>query len=650
MKKLLLLTTCLCLTIAMIAQQSTKNLKVDKEVASQSMKMTKQVMTGFEDLPHQINPNIPADDRTMPAEAIGTTVYDLQSNAACQNRIDDKGTDVLSATWTYGTDAAAGYPGRGTGFNSDEGTGWGPPPVSRVEASVRTGWPGVGHLADGSPVVVAHISDPAVPVSALHVSRWHAGSGTWIETDIPSASPGGMLWPRMAVGGADGNSIHVIGVTTPTGNGGQVYNGVDGHLLYFRSTDGGTTWDMTDITIPGIDNTRYVAGDADAYVIDASGETVAIGLWSDLGDVVVAKSTDNGANWSLHIPRDFPFDAYTIDQGWTNDMLSYQDTVGAPVSANGLYAINSSDGTGDVLIDNNGMVHAWYGDMPYLDEDLTDGNFSFYPLTSGVRYWNESYGDDSTNVVAGLVDADGDGAYTLQNTNIGVAASYFTSITSFISAGVDSKNNLYVAYSALTEDNWKEDANPELQHYRHIFVTASGDGGETWLEDPVDLISPGLVDDDDLIPAMEAVFPSVARTVTGNHLHVIYQLDFEPGLSVRGDTDPAETNFIYHIAVNIEDEFGFVNTEEVAVETFNLALAPNPASGNVKLSYELPTSAQTSISIMTMVGQEVSRQEFGQQQAGYFTENLDISNLSRGVYLVRFQADNQIATQKLVVN
>lgn len=640
MRKSLLFVLCSFFAVAMIAQSSPtyKGAKLDKEVASQPQLMNKVAMTGFEDLQVHVNPNLPLNDRTDPAISIGTTIYDLQSNAAVQNRLVDAGGD-LHATWTMGFDAAGGYPNRGAGYNSNDGSGWGPDPSTRVE-SVRTGWPAIGALGDGTPVILAHTS-----ANLLHLSKWHAPSGTWIETDIPSASPGGMLWPRMAVGGADGNTIHAIGITTPTGNSGQVYEGVDGHLLYFRSTNGGDTWDKVDVIIPGIDNTKFAGMDADAYVIDADGETVAVGLWSDLGDVIVAKSSDNGETWTANIIRDFPIDAYAPDQGWTEADVSYQDTVGGP---DGVLAIQSSDGTGDVLIDKDGKVHAWYGEMFYADDDLTDGNFSFYPLWSGVRYWNESYGQDSTNVVAGLVDADGNGAYDLQSTSTGVAGSYFTSITTFISAAVDQNNNMYVAYSALTEDNWKEDANPELQHYHHIFLTVSQDGGETWLEDPVDVIAPGLVDDDDLIPAMEAVFPSLARDVTGDQLHLTYQLDFEPGLSVRGDTDPAETNFIYHLAFDLE-EFSIVGTEEVAPETFNLELAPNPAQGNVNVSYDLPEAAQTTISVVNMMGQEVSRETLGNQFAGKYTHNLNINNLANGVYLVRFQADNQISTQKLVV-
>ncbi len=625
--------------------QSTEFQQVDmRDHASvKAIKVVKPALTGFEPAPAHVNPNLPLNDRTDPAAPIGTSTYDLQSNNSCMNRITNHNTG-LAAAWTMGLDAAAGWPNRGTGFNSNDGSGWGPPPVARIEAQVRVGWPALCALADGTPVVVTHISDPAVAISQLHVARWHAGSGTWIETDIPSASPGGNLWPRAVAGGADGNTIHAIGITTPTGNGGMQYAGLNGHLLYHRSTDGGTTWDKLDVILPGIDSTRYTSVGADTYNIDADGETVAVAVFDDLGDLILCKSEDNGETWTTHIVRDFPIDKYAVDQGWTAADLTYQDTVGAP-AAN---AILSTDNTGEVLVDRNGMVHCWFGEMYYADDDLTDGNFSFFPLLGAVRYWNESHGNDSTRVVSGLLDSDGNGTFDLQDAaSAAIAGNYFQGATSMMSAGVDQFNNIFLTHTALVENYWKEDANPQLQHYHHVYVTASIDGGETWLDNPMDIIAPGLVDDDDLIPAMEAVYPSMARNVD-DQIHIVYQLDFEPGTSLGTDSDPAETNFFYHLALDVADLV--TSTEEVVTpETFKFGLAPNPTNGIVSVSYELPTSANASVSVRNMVGQEMMHFDQGDQLAGEYNFNLDVSNLANGVYLVSFQADNQITTKKLVV-
>lgn len=647
MRKSLLTTLFSFFALILVAQFSPEYKQPDLGNAAsvKAIKVQKIGLTGMED-PGHVNPNLPLNDRTEPAEAFGTTTYDLQTNNSTQNRLYNHGGNKLTGVWTMGQDAAAGWPDRGTGVNTNDGTSWGPPPSARIEQVVRTGWPAVGALADGTPVVVTHISDGAVPVSVLHLAKWHEPSGTWIETDIPTNNSGGMLWPRMATGGPDGNSIHVIGITTPTGNGGVEYAGMNGHLLYNRSTDGGETWDLTDVIIPGMDSTKYLNTTADSYSIDVDGENVAIAYFDDLGDVLVSKSTDNGMTWTTSVVRDFPIDKYVVDAGWTDADLSYQDTVGAPAAG----AVLSSDQTGEVLIDRDGLVHVWYGQMYYADEDLTDGNFSFFPLLGGVRYWNETHGEDSSRVVSGLVDSDGNGVFDIAGTASAVlAGNYFTSATPFMSAGVDLNNNLYLTHSALVENYWKEDANPSLQHYHHIYVTASQDGGETWLEDPIDVIAPGLVDDDDLIPAMEAVYPSMARDINTEQLHLSYQLDFEPGTALGSDSDPAETNFIYHLAFDLA-EFGIVGTEEVvAPESFNLELSPNPASGNVKISFEYDNAAQTSISIMNMMGQEVYSQNKGNLTSGKHGFQLDISDLVPGLYTVSLRAENTISTKKLLI-
>ncbi|MCB0570476.1 MAG: hypothetical protein KDC66_11955 [Phaeodactylibacter sp.] len=74
-------------------------------------------------------------------------------------------------------------------------------------------------------------------------------------------------------------TIHVICITTPLGNGGAEYEGVDGHPLYFRSTDAGLAWNKADVILPGLDSSTITFGRADTYAIDARDGTVAIGMF-----------------------------------------------------------------------------------------------------------------------------------------------------------------------------------------------------------------------------------------------------------------------------------------------------------------------------------------------------------------------------------
>ena len=47
-------------------------------------------------------------------------------------------------------------------------------------------------------------------------------------------------------------------LTAPTGLGGAIWNGLDGALVYYRSQDGGVTWDIKDMQLPTLDTSKYL--------------------------------------------------------------------------------------------------------------------------------------------------------------------------------------------------------------------------------------------------------------------------------------------------------------------------------------------------------------------------------------------------------
>ena len=83
---------------------------------------------------------------------------------------------------------------------------------------------------------------------------------------------------------------------------------------------------------------------------------------------------------------------------------------------------------------------------------------------------------------------------------------YGTSLTSLASPGIDEDGVIYLAYSSYMENYFNENATPSLQHYRHVYVTASMDGGETWLENPTDVIRAETILEPDLLSNFEATF------------------------------------------------------------------------------------------------------------------------------------------------
>jgi hypothetical protein len=342
-------------------------------------------MSGNEALSHlMVNPNpttsassnLKTSVGTGSETLIGTTTYDLQSNAAVQNRIVVHADGTISAGWTISQQYNNTFSDRGTGYNFFDGTSWGAAPSLRLEDS-RGGWPSIIALGNGTECAITHNTDNSY---INNTYRTTTGSGSWVESPVTNSY---MIWNRSAAGGLDGNTIHMIGVTAAASFGGTPFNGLDGALVYYRSQDGGNTWDITDMQLPGMDTSMYDGMNGDVYAIAAQDNIVVVAYFDDWGDSYIVKSTDNGDSWTRTTFLDFPVTKYIPDSGFDLDNNDTTDH------------IFSTDNYGALILDDNGDAHVFYGVMQYADDDLSDGGSSWYPGTNGIAYWNETFGSDT---------------------------------------------------------------------------------------------------------------------------------------------------------------------------------------------------------------------------------------------------------------
>ena len=101
----------------------------------------KVTMSGDEALSHlMINPNphtapVLNSKSNMTEVVIGTSTYDLQTNASVQNRIVVHNDGTISAGWTMSAEFNTTYSDRGTGYNFFDGGSWGSNPTMRLEDS-----------------------------------------------------------------------------------------------------------------------------------------------------------------------------------------------------------------------------------------------------------------------------------------------------------------------------------------------------------------------------------------------------------------------------------------------------------------------------------------------------------------------------------
>ena len=275
MKRITLLL--LAITPWLLTSQSQKQLTLapgqNIQFGPSAIGKVKTPTTGLENAA-SLNESVPAAPRVLAELIAGVTTYDLQSNGSMARRLHNWGNGEVSATWAMSRTGseAAGYADRGTGYNKTSGGAFGPYPTTRIEGpSTRTGFPAYFVTDAGEEWVFSH--GGTVGNYTIHYEHKAASATTWTGGNVPVTTPHGGLWIRACAGGADGNSIHLIYYTTPTGAsfGGVPIEGIDGMVKYCRSTDGGQTWDILDYTLPGISSDDYASMSADAYSIDASG-------------------------------------------------------------------------------------------------------------------------------------------------------------------------------------------------------------------------------------------------------------------------------------------------------------------------------------------------------------------------------------------
>lgn len=523
MKKNVLLALALGLTGSTFAQQV---LQAPANLSQSAQPYTKQLLTGSEPMNGTFLSNKGGGLGSLASlngTQIGTTTYDLQSNSSVMQRLWRFPDGTMSAAFTYSSAGNLAAPDRGTGYNHYNAMGnWGSAPIARIE-SERGGWPTLVGTGTNGEINVLHNTTSSVLTMNRRAVK---GLGTWTETNVTNPLLD-MLWNRAAIGGPTNNTYHLIGLTAPSGNGGSIYQGLDGALLYYRSLDGGVTWDQQEVLLPYATSAYYTGFEGDSYAITARGNTVAIAVFPTWGDCMVMKSTDNGTTWNKLTVIDLP-DAFDPDvniSDFNNDGVA--DT------------INTTDNTGSVLIDPSGNVHVWFGNMRVIEDDPSAAGWSYFPYTNGLMYWNETMPENMPQMITGMLDANNNGQLDFVNGGSNDLALYFMSLASMPFATADDNGKLYLTYSAVVEDKTNFS-----QHYRHVYMMTSDDGGCTWTE-PHDVTG-----SDDFA---ECVFASLANSVGSDDIvHFIYQEDDEPGLAVRGDEDPYTNNKIVHVAVDAD--------------------------------------------------------------------------------------------------
>jgi hypothetical protein len=555
---------------------------------------------------------------TLEDPSIIVTKYDLQTNSSSQNRIYLYPDYSIGATSQMShTDA---FSDRGTGYNYKTGGTWGTAPTARVESS-KSGWPSYQPLGVNGEIFVSHHMTAGLFVC----TRATKGTGPWTETILPGpASAPDISWPRVVTNGPDRNYVHILCDTYVP------YNGLATALLYYRSLDGGQTWDIQAQQIDGITSGEYLTISADTYTwAEPKGDTLCFLVSDSWNDMFIMKSTDNGENWTKTVIWPSPYNL------WAGG-----DTTGT---------FWCPDGSSAIAMDKNGKAHILSGLMR-ANGDAAGAKY-WVPKTDGVLYWNEDMPVWPEVLDPDQLYADGNLIGWVLDTNVFYVADgqipyYFLSLSGMPNIAIDDDNNIYAVWSGATMT-----LDPDNYILRHIYGRGYNATDGAW-NDITDLT------DDFLYSWSECAYPTISPTTSPGQVHILFQEDELGGVSVnyinggaQGQQVPIDNDMIF-LDRSKYSYFGIITGQEEnnVPAVFDVSQNfPNPATERTSIAVNMKQGNDLSLKVTNTTGQTIYFQDNGNVQPGQHSFNLDCSSWSPGIYFYTVRSGNNIVTNKMVV-
>ena len=621
MKKSLIFLFALILSIQCFAQ---KRVFVSKEKRDISVIMENPALEATK-FTKEINPTVKSYTFPPEEEQIGDTRYDDQANASIQNRIYLYEDGTIGATWTRGM-SDPNYTDRGTGYNYFDGNNWGPLPDEQVE-EVRVGWPSYAPLGENGEMIVAHGSD-----GLIISTRDEKGTGEWNYSTLQGPPDHEyMIWNRTITSGIDNMRVHAMAVTASTVYNGTPYLGLNGALVYSLSTDGGATWQIENSVLDGMGSDYYVEYTGDTYnFAPPKDDIIAFVVGKSWYDLFLMKSTDGGETFEKTLIWEHPYPFFDPQNMIVTDTFY------------------CADGSHTCVIDMDGMVHVAFG----INRAYSNGTDSYwFPYVDGIAYWNENMPTFSNNLNAlnpyGHPDSELIEDYNLvgwtqdvnnngQSDLLDEIGTYYIGLSSMPQLVLDDNNQLFLIFSSATEtyDN-------TVANYRHLWARMSPDGGSSWNEF-LDLTS-GLIHIYD-----ECVYPSCAANSDDN-IHLVYQTDVEPGVSIWGTLHAAVDNKTMYMKVLKTDIIGIDERGQLIYEYDVSQNYPNPFNSTSVVNVNIKKTTELCLEIVNVMGQNVSKVNAGVVQPGMNKITIDATELTPGIYFYTVKAGDSSVTKKMIV-
>ena len=570
---------------------------------------TMQVTKGLESFENvKSEPNM-----TRTEGELDYTTYDWQTNAGPRNWTivwpDGK------ANFAYNIATTENYSDMGTGIGTynSECDEW-IPLGGRIEAE-QTSFGSIARYKDNGIVVAANTDssigifivenkDNMTPNSVLAVSYL---DGTY----NPNC-------PAVMTSGPNRDIIHIIA----TG-----FN--DNKLYYFRSTDGGLTWDKNNVILPYLTEEYGSSwGSHVAYWMETTEDNcLALVVNNPWSDGMVIYSYDDGEAWMRKVFYQHPGINNTFDYwfyyprwvscDWADNhelRLAYEFNCSTGEPGSGSY----NPAIGGVAFWSESLPYQGNGQPFIMDSQYIRELWDSSPYFHNPPYetWPEYFGyvsDLENGLPFSVEDLGLHGDYNCGPVAMPILFKY------------DSDPYLLAVWIAIDENYIDSNGN----YYFKLWATASLNGGHTWYP-KVELSN------DFMWMLDEFVFPQAA--IVGSTLVIVVQADSETGTYVQDDDIDPDDCYYQGFTFDIYSLFPIgpiFGTPEVEHNT-HITVYPNPAVDRLNVTL----NKNAAVTIYNIMGQAVMNVN------GHVGANtIDISNLSSGIYYISAGSD----TQKFIV-
>ncbi len=531
-----------------------------------------------------------------PGQQVGTTQYDMQTNAPTGNRIVMDASGNIHVCWMNGVNQVSGNRWIYYNFRDAASGTWGwtttgiqvnPPPQG-------DGYTNLDVLSGGEGVITYHsLNDTPTPDYAVISVDLLPGFGQFTEYDVPDMlSDPSMesIWPYVAVDRQD--RIQIVAHEHITAG------GEPKRLMYTRSDDGGDTW--TDPVV--VDTLNTIAGIIVASSVD---DKVAIvyghhTVNPDVRHDLYYVESEDGITWDWN-------DKVNVTNYYTNpgldSMVAYQDN--------------------DAVYDNDGNLHIVWVGTHYSGGWFYHSYLMHWSEATGITEIAEHPQHDFTNCLPG--------AHNLAFGKLSIAC--------------DSDNNLFVIATRFDNQDCSVGgfANGEL------FGSASNNGGATW-GDVVNLTNSPTPD----CWPMECDsdhWSSLAETVDDS-LYILYINDKDAGGAPRPEGVATE-NPVMYLSVDKQVLLDMLEVDDdKIVEPTTFALKqnyPNPFNASTTIEYVTLTSGQVELTVYNLVGEKIDVLVDKLVPAGEHTVTWDATGVATGVYYYKLTTSEGTVAKRMLL-